>query len=122
MGQITLRIPDNILEKIQQSANEKKLTLTDLLILNSAPEYLENILTVNKVIDKISTIPVGSKFSLKSLYPIDVWTEFSTGSRISTGRLFFQSYDKNFDNLKSKIKFLGKNSANLAMYEKISDN
>lgn len=122
MAQITLRLSDDMLEKVQQLADETNLTVTDYLLSKAVPGYINEILTVDKILDKLDSISKNDTFSLKSLYPIDIWESFTTGSRISTGRLFYQSYEKNLYNLKSRIEFLGKNSANLAIYKKVTDN
>lgn len=122
MAQITLRLSDDMLEKVQQLADETNLTVTDYLLSKAVPGYINEILTVDKILDKLDSISKNDTFSLKSLYPIDIWESFTTGSRISTGRLFYQSYEKNSYNLKNRIEFLGKNSANLAIYKKIKDN
>ena len=122
MAQITLRLSDDMLEKVQQLADETNLTVTDYLLSKAVPGYIDEILTVDKILDKLDSISKNDTFSLKSLYPIDIWESFTTGSRISTGRLFYQSYEKNLYNLKNRIEFLGKNSANLAIYKKVTDN
>lgn len=119
MAQITLRLSDDMLEKVQQLADETNLTVTDYLLSKAVPGYIDEILTVDKILDKLDSISKNDTFSLKSLYPIDIWESFTTGSRISTGRLFYQSYEKNLYNLKNRIEFLGKNSANLAIYKKL---
>lgn len=122
MAQITLRLSDDMLEKVQQLADETNLTVTDYLLSKAVPGYIDEILTVDKILNKLDSISKNDTFSLKSLYPIDIWESFTTGSRISTGRLFYQSYEKNLYNLKNRIEFLGKNSANLAIYKKVTDN
>lgn len=122
MPQITLRLSDDILKKIQSLADGENLTVTDYLLSKAVPEYIEDILTVDKVLDKLDLKKKDERFSLKDLFEKDEWESFTTGSRISTGRLFYQAYEKNLYNLKNRIKFLGKNSANLAIYEKLTDN
>lgn len=118
MAQITLRVSDEILEKLQSAANAENLTLTDFLLSKTFPTYLNEILTIDKVLEKVSEVPSDTKFSLKSLFPSETWENFTPGSRISTGRLFYQAYKDNKFNLKSLIEFKGKNSANLAFYYK----
>lgn len=121
MPQITLRVSESTLKKLQDQADDKNLTLTDYLISQSLPEHINDIVTVDKVISKLSSKKSGDVFSIRDLFSNNEWINFTRGSRISTGRLFFQTYDKNQFNLQSSIKFLGKNSANLAFYKKITD-
>lgn len=121
MAQITLRLSEDTLEKIQSLADSANLTVTDYLLSKAVPGYIEDILTVDKVLDKLDSVQKNDSFSLKSLFPKDKWISFTTGSRISTGRLFYQSYEKNAYNLKNRIEFLGKNSANLAIYKKLTN-
>ena len=122
MAQITLRLSDDKLLQLQQRSSELNLTVTDYLLSKAIPGYIDEILTVDKILDKLDSIQKDEKFTLKSLYPKEIWESFTTGSRISTGRLFYQSYEKNLYNLKNRIEFLGKNSANLAIYKKLTDN
>lgn len=122
MAQITLRLSDDTLKKVQQLAKDANLTVTDYLLSKSVPGYTDNTLTINKVLNKIDNLPKEEIFTLKSLFSKDMWGSFTSGSRISTGRLFYQSYDKNLYDLKNKIEFLGKDSSNLAKYKKLTDN
>ena len=121
LTQFTIRMPNKVLNNIKQAASEENLTITDFIISKSDPTYLEdqNILQIDSILKEISKLPEKSVFSLKSLYDEGKWINFSRGSRISTGRLFFRYYDENIDGLKKKIKFIGKNSGNLAQYEKL---
>lgn len=121
MPLITLRVSEASLKELQKHADNNKLTLSDYLLSKSLPKYMDEILTVDKVINQLSTKMIGDTFSIKDLFSISEWSNFPIGSRISTGRLFFQAYDQNQFNLRSKVKFLGKNSANLAIYEKLSN-
>lgn len=121
MPQITLRVSESISKKLQDLADAKNLTVTDYLISQALPEYIDEIVTVDKVLDKLSTKSIGDVFSIKDLFSSTDWNNFTPGSRISTGRLFYQAYDKNQFNLKSTVEFLGKNSANLAIYKKLTN-
>lgn len=122
MAQITLRLSDDTLKIVQDLAKKENLTVTDYVLSKSVPGYIDNILTVDNVIENLKSLPKGSVFSLKSLYEKEKWENFTSGSRISTGRLFFKSYDKDLYNLKNRIEFSGKTSANLAKYTKLTDN
>ncbi|AKA72332.1 DUF1413 domain-containing protein [Clostridium scatologenes] len=122
MPQITLRVSDGTLKKLQEFADAKNLTVTDYLISQSLPSYIDEILTVGKVLDKLPSKKTDDVFSIKDLFSPSDWKNSTPGSHISTGRLFFQAYEKNQFNLQSRIRFVGKNSANLAIYKKLTDN
>ncbi|WP_066501341.1 DUF1413 domain-containing protein [Abyssisolibacter fermentans] len=119
MAQITLRVSESDYKKLQSLADESNLTLTDFLLSSALPNYLGQKLTVNKVLERLSTKSSGDVFSLKDLFTSDEWSNFTPGSRISTGRIFYKSYTQNEFNLKNKVSFEGKNSANLAFYKKL---
>lgn len=124
MTQFTLRLPKRALQRIKNEASKKGLTVTDYILSNTDPDYSlsDNVLEVTDILKRLDSMPKDKVFNLESLYEKEEWTSFSTGSRISTGRLFYQSYDKGLYDLKDKVIFLGKNSANLATYKKIKNN
>ncbi|KOF56129.1 hypothetical protein AGR56_04205 [Clostridium sp. DMHC 10] len=122
MPQITLRVSDEILRTLQTNADTENLTLTDYILCKSIPDYISGILTVGKVVAKIPCKKAGDTFSIKDLFSTSDWKNSTPGSHISTGRLFYEAYKKNEFNLKSRIEFVGKNSANLAIYKKLTDN
>lgn len=121
MTQVTLRLPKGALQRIKNQASKEGLTVTDYILSNTDPSYSinNNILEVSDILKRLDLIKKDQIFNLKSLYEKNKWTSFSTGSRISTGRLFYQSYDKGLYDLKDRIEFVGKDSANLATYKKI---
>ncbi|PFM11707.1 hypothetical protein COJ40_09110 [Bacillus cereus] len=119
MPQITMRVSEKIYKKLNDEAKSKNLTLTDYLLSNSIPDYLDDVLTVEMVLNRVTSLKSGEEFTLPSLFTENEWNNFKPGSRISTGRLFFQKLEKNSDNLKLQVKFLKKNSANLAIYQKL---
>ena len=121
MPQITIRVTEEAYQQIQNSAAQSNLTITDFLLSKAIPSYLDEVLTVGQIITKISSIRSGETFSLPSLFTEREWNNFKPGSRISTGRRFFKAYENNEFNLKDKVKFEGKNSANLAIYKKLTD-
>ena len=123
MTQFTLRIPNETLKNIKGLASEEGSTLTDYILSKADPSYSENqnILQVTNILNKLDSVPDGENFSLRSLYEQDQWVEFSIGSRIATGRLFFQCYKNNSYNLQNRIEFIGKNAANLAEYKKLKN-
>lgn len=119
MPQITMRVSDNIYKKLNDEAKSKNLTLTDYLLSNSIPNYLDDVLTVAMVLERVSSLKSDKEFTIPSLFTDNEWNNFKPGSRISTGRLFFQELKKNSGNLQSQVEFLKKNSANLAIYRKL---
>lgn len=121
MTQVTLRLPKGSLQRIKNQATKEGLTVTDYILSNTDPDYSseDNILELSDILKRIDLVKKDKPFSLKSLYEKNEWESFSIGSRISTGRLFYQSYDKGLYDLKDKIEFIGKNSANLTEYKKI---
>lgn len=119
MPQITLRVSDATFKKLKEAAKIKNLTVTDYLISEVLPEHMDEVVTVNKVLERLKNKKRGDVFSIRDLFSVESWGNFTPGSRISTGRLFYKVYNKNQFNLQKEIKFMGKNSANLAIYEKL---
>lgn len=123
MPKITIRVSEHDLKEIQDGAQRLNLTTSQYMLHKTLPGYLTNVLTVDKVFDVLDSIPKDTIFSLKDIftgsYTTEFWYDFTPGSRISTGRIFYQLYDKNTDSLQSKIVFLGKNNKNLAIYKKL---
>lgn len=121
MAQITMRVSDEVYKKLQSDAEQNNLTLTDYLLSKAMPDYLEEVLTVDKVLNRLRLKKKNETFSLKDLFLAEEWGNFTPGSRISTGRLFFQAYGKSEFKLKKRVEFVRKNSANLAIYKKLTD-
>lgn len=119
MPQITIRVSQTISEELQKRAELEQLTLSDYLISSALPEYLNEVLTIDKVLNKLKDKEKGTEFTIPSLFTNDEWEHFTKGSRIATGRLFYKKWDKNKDGLKDEVEFKGKNSANIAKYEKL---
>ena len=101
-------------DQIIELAKESGQTITDFVI-SKLPIPQENNVTLDMVKEKISKLNISEEFSLPFLFG-DVWIEFSKRSRLSMGRLFYNKVESGeIDN----IKFIDKNSANLAFYRKI---
>ena len=106
---ISVNLTKDQYDQIIELAKESGQTITDFVI-SKLPIPQENNVTLDMVKEKIS-----EEFSLPFLFG-DVWIEFSKRSRLSMGRLFYNKVESGeIDN----IKFIGKNSANLAFYRKI---
>lgn len=119
MKQITLRLTEEQFETLKSLAKEQRLSISDYLLTKALPNHLQDILTVDKILQRIEGKNVGETFSLRDLFTKNEWENFIQGSRISTGRLFYKNYLNNESGLKDLVEFLGKNSANLAIYKKI---
>lgn len=119
MKRITLRVSDTEYNLIATKAQKNKMSITDCLVSSAIPNIRANSLTLDNVIDKIQDLNSGEKFNLPDLFTDAEWTSFTTGSRISTGRKFYSALTKNDYNLMSIVKFLGKDSSNLAQYVRL---
>ena len=119
MPNINIRLSDEQLTNLKKLAANENTTVTDFILKHCGLSTNTNDLSINDVILKIKKLPVGTKFSLKSIYDYDTWASFNKNSKISTGRIFFKSYQKNDFGLQQIVKFLGKSTSNLAMYERI---
>jgi uncharacterized protein (DUF1778 family) len=53
MRQLTLRISEETLKKLQEYAYKRNLTVTDYVLSRAIPNYLDEVLTVDKVLDTI---------------------------------------------------------------------
>ncbi|WP_342511933.1 DUF1413 domain-containing protein [Sporosarcina sp. FSL K6-1522] len=121
MPQIAIRVTDEIYKVLNDLAEESNLTVTDYLLANSIKGYLANSLTVGEILDRLSFIKKDELFTIPSLFSHDEWEKFTSGSCISAGRLFRQALNKNSHDLQKSVEFQKKNSANLAIYKKLTD-
>lgn len=117
MKQVTLKVTEETHAFILENAEAKNLTITDFLLSHVVPNYLQNLLTVDEVTARLSSLNSGEVFTIPSLFSDEEWNNFTSGSRVSTGRLFRQAIDKL--PLKNEVEYMKKNSANLAIYRKI---
>jgi uncharacterized protein (DUF1778 family) len=121
MPQITLRVTEEVYTQLQAASNKANLTLTDYLLSKALRGYLDDVVTVEKVLSKLPLKHRDEVFTLPALFSPEEWKNFSPGSRISTGRLFIKAYDSNKYDLKKKVEFLGKSPENHAMYKKLTN-
>lgn len=119
MPQITMRVSQNIYDILKSSASESNLSLTEFILSKAVPNYLKDSVTLNEVYDRISKVNVGKIFSMPSLFSATEWDNFSSGSRVAVGRNFKKAYNKNTDDLRKFVEYLGTNSANLAQYKRL---
>ena len=95
MAQITLRLSDVALLQLQQLSAESNLTVTDYLLSRAIPGYIEDILTVDKILDKLDSFPAGEKFT----FTAQVNTSASKGEVIATITLITNSPNRPLVNL-----------------------
>lgn len=117
--QVTLKIPTVIYTGILEQAEREKMTISDFLISSAVPNYKKSILTLDQVISAIQKKSSGDIFCLKDLFTASEWENTTDGSHISVGRMFYQAYQDGKYELDKTVKFLKKNSANLAQYQKL---
>lgn len=118
MASLTIRLTDDQLNKIKENADRKNMDVTTY-VLGLCGVNNENDLTVDDLIEKVNEVPVGHQFIISSLYDYQTWSDFSRASKMSVGRIFYKSLIENKFNLQEKVKFIRKNSANVAIYERI---
>ncbi len=118
MASLNIRLTEEQLNKIKENANRKNMDVTTY-VLGSCGVNDGNDLTIDDLIDKVDKVPVGDQFIISSLYDYQTWCDFSRTSKMSVGRIFYKSLVENKFNLQEKIKFIRKNSANVAIYERI---
>lgn len=120
MKTITLRAPDEIYKEIQGKALEQNMTVSAFILSKISDNYANDRgLTLDDVYQKISELSPGDIFTVPSLFEIDTWNGTPTGIRLSLGRSFRKAFSDPSNDLRNTIKYLGKNSANLAIYQKI---
>lgn len=117
--QVTIKMSESMYTEIAQLAELKKMTISDFLISSAVPNYKQSILTLDQVISAIQKKSSGEIFTLKDLFTESEWEKTTDGSHISVGRMFFQAYRDGKYGLNKTVKFVRKNSANLAQYEKL---
>jgi len=115
---ISLSVSESQFSQIKTKSEELNITMTDFIISN-LPIVQDNKLSITTVETKINSLECGKTFSIPSLFSKADWDNFEKGSRPSVGRLFYKKVIDVNDSLSKSVKFLKKNSANLAIYEKI---
>jgi hypothetical protein len=120
MPQITIRVSELVLKQLQALAAESNLSVTDYMLSKSLPGHLDDVLTTNKVLQKVHNLSNGTVFNLPELFADAEWNNFKPGSRIATGRSFFKAVKDDEHGLSKDVAFLRKNSANLALYKKLT--
>lgn len=120
MKTITLRASNEIYEEIQKKALKQNMTVSAFILSNISDNYANGRkITLDDVYEKISELSPGDTFTVPGLFEADTWNGTPTGIRLSLGRSFKKAFLGNSTDLKNTVKYLGKNSANLAIYQKI---
>lgn len=112
---ISINLTATQYQEINKLAKESGQTITDWVISN-LPITQDNNVTLDMVKEKISKLNVSEEFNLPLLFKDEWKNGFSKRSKLSMGRLF---YNKVESGEIENVKFIGKNSANLANYKKI---
>lgn len=114
MRKISLTLSEEQFKEIRQFADQENTTITDYVI-GKLPISQENKLSMKEALHRAETTQ-HRIFTLADLFEKEEWEGYTNGSRISVGRSFYKITKEKKN---SGIKFIGKNSANLAVYEKI---
>lgn len=118
MANLTIRLKDDQLSKIKKDAADKNMDVTTY-ILSCCGVNNENNLTIQDIIEKVNGVPVGDVFTISSLYDYQSWSEYSTSSKMSAGRIFYKSLLENKFNLQKIVEFVSKNRGKGAVYKRI---
>jgi hypothetical protein len=63
------------------------------LLSNSIPDYLDDVLTVEMPLERVTSLKSDEEFTLPSLFTDNEWNNFKPGGRISAVR-FFKKHQK----------------------------
>lgn len=109
---ISILLTDEQYAELAEKAKDSNLTITDYVV-SQLPISQEKKVQLADVLEKVKKLPIG-EFNIPALFTEQEWNGFTKGSRLTVGKQFF----KEVNNLPN-VNFKGKNSANLAIYEKI---
>lgn len=119
---LTIRFTEEELKAVEVAALKKGQTMTSYvknIILENVGIYgsSSNDLTLTMIDQKASLLKPEELFSIKGLFELDDWIEFSKKSRLSMGRLFFKNTEEG-GLFHGKYEFVEKGSSNLAIYRR----
>ncbi|AWZ48372.1 hypothetical protein C3495_05860 [Clostridiaceae bacterium 14S0207] len=104
---ISLNVSDEQYEEILQKSKINNQTVTDF-ILNNLPITHYTKLTLNKINNKVNKLKKGKKFSIPELFDKTMeWDKFTKGSRLTVGKLFYQSVTQG-DPISKQVEYLEK--------------
>lgn len=121
-NQLSLRFNEEEFKALQEkaladgrtaSAYAKEVILDDLGIVST-----EEDLTLNEVHERAKKLNSEQTFSIPDLFTNEEWGAFSKASRLSIGRLFFNSTKEN-GQYHDYYRFVDKKSSNLAYYVRL---
>lgn len=124
MSQITLRFSEDDFKSIQRVAMNQGQTVSDLAteailkavgIHSNASNAKLSIADIDRRAG--AKLQSGDQFTVKSLFKLDEWKSFEKGNELSTGRSFNQAVINSEHPFNTKYKYIGKDSANTAIYE-----
>ena len=113
MPKVSINLTEGQHEELQNLAVATGVSLTDFII-QKLPITQEKKLQLKSIEDALAAQQNGD-FTIPSLFSLESWNSFSNGSRRATPKSF---YKKVLAGEYQGITFKGKNSANLAYYEK----
>ena len=113
MPKVSVNLTEEQHQELQNLAGQAGISLTDF-VLQKLPITQEKKLQLRQIENAIASRQSGD-FTIPSLFSLADWDSFSSGSRRATPKAF---YKKVLAGDYSGITFKGKNSANLAHYNK----
>lgn len=115
MPSLTIRLSEEQLKELKRLSKEQYLTVTELILKNTIPHTLENVLYLDNIIGRALNLKTGEIFNVKSLFTYAEWNKYTKSSRISSSRNFFIAVN---ETLKDEIEFIGKDTCNLSIYKR----
>lgn len=114
---ISFSLSDREFNEIKTLAKKNNLSVTELILRNLPIKSSEELkISLEDVLRKLPDV-TGEVFSIDKLFEEQKWNAYTKGSRIAVGKAFKKLVDT--AGKKLRVKYLWKNSANLAFYEKI---
>lgn len=108
---ISILLTDEQYAELAEKAKDSNLTITDYVV-SQLPISQEQKVQLADVLARVNKLPDG-EFNIPGLFTEQEWNEFTKGSRLTVGKQFFKEVAT-----LTNVKFLRKNSANLAIYQK----
>lgn len=120
---ISIRFSAEQYADLQAKAQKQYMPITQMIKqaidlqcnFNWATDDNEN-LTLADVKERVRNLEVGRQFTLKSLYKLENWFQFSIASRKSIGKLFINELEKE-QKMQEYVKFVSRGSSTI--YERI---
>ena len=110
---LSINFSDQQYLEIKELAKEGNKSITDWIISN-LPISQQNKLVLQEIENRVSKLPPRD-FSIPDLFSKEEWVKFTVGSRLVEPKQF---YKKVLNSMIPNVTFIGKTSANLALYSK----